>query len=181
MKLRALVLALSLAACGGHSPPTKSPTASTPTSGSALAIHDLNFFFKDELDMRLHADGRIEILTTHSEGGKSTEKTWEDLGVLHADGTLTVKDGKTGALQADGSFKGPEGQSSFKLTGEELVMADKHFTIDAHGALLLDGKPGDLPLRVEGASDPASRRTALLLIGLLDDSPQAESSPPAAK
>jgi len=173
MKL-ALALVLSLAACGGHPPPAKSAEPVPTAESSTLAIHDLSFYAKDELGLKLHADGRIEMLVSHSEGGKPAEKTWHDIGVLHADGTIVAKDGKTGALQADGSFKGPEGQTSnFKLAGEELQLAGKNVTIDANGAFLLDGKPGEIPMRVEGASDAGSRRAALLIVGLMLDEEKA--------
>jgi hypothetical protein len=176
MKLHTLVLVLSLAACGGHPPPAKSPEPAATTS-STLAIHDLSFYAKDELGLKLHADGRIEMLVKHSEGGKPAESTWTDIGVLHVDGTIVAKDGKTGALQADGSFKGPKGETSnFRLAGEELQLAGKHVTIDASGAFLLDGKAGEIPMRVEGASDAGSRRAALLIVGLMLDEEKNEAA-----
>jgi hypothetical protein len=45
-----------------------------------------------------------------------------------------------------------------------LEVAGKHVTIDDHGVVMVDGRPGIPLTRVDGATDARTRRTALLVI-----------------
>jgi hypothetical protein len=179
MKLHSIAFVL-VAACGGGSKPApKTPDTTAPAtsaSGSMLTLAELKFYDKQGMRMQIHADGKIEM-EAKQEGQPAA---WTQVGTIGTDGSVTSKDGKAGQLQADGTFKTAEGQDAgFKLDGDTLEMGGKKVTLDAKGDLLVDGAPlPDKDLRIEGATDEKSRRTALLVVGLLMGSPGGESSPP---
>jgi len=150
-----------LTACGGSAPSTKTDGTSA-SSGAALAIVELKFFVGDKMGMRLHTDGRLETIVSEGSG-----ESWQDVATLSPDGTVTGKDGKTGRLQPDGTFAGSNGEvAHFKLDGDALVVGDQRITIRDDGTVA--GAPEKLAkLRIEGATATQSRRTALLILGLL--------------
>jgi hypothetical protein len=89
-------------------------------------------------------------------------------GTIAADGTITGKDGRQAHVHPDGSITGEKGQvARFKLEGDELVIDDKHASIDAEGKLHITGVPESETVRVEGATDVMSRRTALIIVTLV--------------
>jgi hypothetical protein len=179
-KLLSMVAVIGLAACGGGNKPaatatTPAPeTATAPASGIELA--ELKFYEGDDLGMQLHADGHLQVKVSHSEQGKPAEEKWMDVGVIGADGSVSDAEGKKhGTIGADGSFKSPEGQTApFHVEGETLVVGDKKITIDDKG-ILQGGNDMGKPMRIEGATTPGLKRTALVLLAILMASPEPET------
>lgn len=153
-----LLLLVALVACGSTTPaPTQ--TAHAPATKPMIELAELKFYAGADLGMQLHADGHLEV---------KAQTAWVDVGSLAADGTLSAPDGtQRGHITADGSVVGPSGKTApFHLEGETLVVADRTFTIDDQG--LLQG--GDLlqgPMRVEGATTPGLKRTALVVLATI--------------
>jgi hypothetical protein len=182
-KLLSLVAVIALAACGGGNKPaattaTPAPEATAPKAGG-LELAELKFYEGDDLGMQLHADGHLQVKMSHSTDGKPAEEKWMDVGVIGADGSVSDTEGKKhGTIEADGSFKGPDGQTApFHIEGETLVVGDKKITIDDKG-ILQGGNDMGKPMRIEGATTPGLKRTALVLLAILMASPEPQSSPP---
>ena len=163
-------------ACGGGKASTTStsPAPAAASSGGLLGLAELKFYEGDEVGMKLHADGSIEIKNKHWKQGEPMKEEWQTLGSLSSDGKLT-HDGKVvGQLDADGSFKGPNGElAPFKIDGETLVAGDKKVTIGEQG--YFDGINEGFKLRVDGAKDASTRRTALLLVALISSAGPAKT------
>ena len=186
-KLAWLTIVL-LAACGGSSskPATTASTTAPSTTEMApghapvVELAALSFYEGDELGMKLQPDGHLQVKQKSSEAGKPVTEKWLDVASLAADGTLTTEGGKVnGALHADGSFVTADGKTlPFKLEGDTLIAKDQHITVDAKG-MLQGGNPMPKPMRVDGASTPGLRRTALLVLALImtgDAHPAAPAS-----
>jgi hypothetical protein len=111
-----LVVAIALAACGGGNkpvapvaPPPAVPVAAAAPAGS-IELGELKFYAGDDLGMQIHANGHFEVRVSKAEAGKPAETTWQDVGSIGADGTISSSDGaKHGQVKPDGSFVGPEG------------------------------------------------------------------------
>jgi hypothetical protein len=181
-----LVVAIALAACGGGNkpvapvaPPPAVPVAAAAPAGS-IELGELKFYAGDDLGMQIHANGHFEVRVSKAEAGKPAETTWQDVGSIGADGTISSSDGaKHGQVKPDGSFVGPEGQvAPFKLDGEALVVADRKITIDDKG-ILQGGNDMGKPMRIEGATTPGLKRTALIVLALLMGGPDDSKAAPA--
>jgi hypothetical protein len=151
-----LLLLIAIAACGSAAPATKQ---STPAKTSVVELAELKFYAGGDLDMLLHANGHLEV---------KAQAGWVGVGSVAPDGTLSAPDGtQRGHITAAGSVIGPTGATApYHLEGETLVVADRRFTIDDKG--LLQG--GDMlqgPLRVEGATTPGLKRTALVVLATI--------------
>lgn len=186
-KLSSVVVAIALAACGGGNkpvapvaPPPAVPVAAAAPAGS-IELGELKFYAGDDLGMQIHANGHFEVRVSHAEPGKPAETSWQDVGSIGADGTISSSDGaKHGQIKPDGSFVGPEGQvAPFKLDGEALVVADKKITIDDKG-ILQGGNDMGKPMRIEGATTPGLKRTALIVLALLMGGPDDAKAAPDA-
>lgn len=174
-KLSSLIVAILIAACGGGNkqpatattPTTATTAAATPAAG-AIELGELKFYAGDELGMQLTAAGHLQVAMSHAEPGKPAETSWQDVGSIAADGTLSSADGKKhGQIKPDGSFVTDDGHTGpFHLEGETLVVGDNKITIDDKG-LLQGGQPMGKPMRIEGATTPGLKRTALVLLALL--------------
>jgi len=168
-----LVLVLFAAACGGGSSAAPATASTTPPAAAAssdvFAVKDMTFFEGNDPVMHVSKDGHIEIQTKHVQNGSAATTDNQFVGVIAADGSVSDPTGaKRGQLGADGSFKSPDGQTApFTLANDALVMDGVKVTIDDHGALLKDGKAITPPVRVEGVTDAASRRTALFVMALV--------------
>jgi hypothetical protein len=162
-----LFVVVALAACGGNKQHATDTTATKPETAAVVELAELQFFQGDDLGMKLHQNGHIEVKNMHSEGGKPATESWQDIGSIGADGTLT-HDGKThGMFKADGTFATAEGKTlPFHLDADTLVAGDKKITLDDKG-VLQGGNPMPKPMRVEGATTPGLRRTALLVLALM--------------
>jgi len=187
-KLSSVVIAIALAACGGGNKPvapepapagsagSAAPVAAAPAAGT-VELGELKFYAGEDLGMQMHANGHFEVRV-----GKPPAPEWQEIGALAADGTISSTDGaKHGQVQPDGSFVGPQGQvAPFKLEGEALVVADKKITIDDKG-ILQGGNDMGKPMRIEGATTPGLKRTALIVLALLMGGPEdSKSAPPTA-
>jgi hypothetical protein len=65
-------------------------------------------------------------------------------------------------VRADGSV------SQGVYEADRLALGGRAVTLDERGVLQIDGPPiAGMPPRVEGIIDPATRRTALLLVGIM--------------
>lgn len=153
-----LLLLVALVACGSTPPATTKP-APAPATKPMIELAELKFYAGADLGMQLHANGHLEV---------KAQAAWVEVGSLAADGTLSAPDGtQRGHVTADGSVVGPSGKTApFHLEGETLVVADRRFTLDDKG--LLQG--GDLlqgPMRVEGATTPGLKRTALVVLATI--------------
>jgi len=174
--LRSVVAALAIAACGGgNKPAATSPTpaaaATTAPVAGGLELADLKFYAGEELGFQLHANGHLEAHVTKTADGKPVPAIWVAAGDIAADGSVTDDNGqKQGVIQSDGSFKTPDGQTApFHLEGETLVIADKKLTLDDHGNLM--GLDSGATMRIEGATTPGRKRTALILLAIMVSSP----------
>jgi hypothetical protein len=180
-KLTSFVVAGVLAACGGGSNKTAATTPATAPAPVATApaapagaweLGEIKFYQGDEMGLQLHANGHLEVKMTHAEPGKPPESKWQDVGSLAADGTLSGADGQKHAmLKPDGSVVTPDGQTApFHLEGETLVVADKKLSIDDKGMLQGAAEAGTT-MRIEGASTPGLKRTALIVLAIVMSSP----------
>ena len=183
-KLLSMVAVIGLAACGGGNKPAATSPTPAPETATATAkaggieLAELKFYEGDDLGMQLHANGHLEVKMTHSADGKPAEEKWMDVGVLAADGSVSDAEGKKhGEITADGSFKSPDGQTApFHVEGETLVVGEKKITIDDKG-ILQGGNDMGKPMRIEGATTPGLKRTALVLLALLMASPEPQAAP----
>ncbi|MDX2088461.1 MAG: hypothetical protein SFX73_11460 [Kofleriaceae bacterium] len=159
----AFVLALAVAACGGKSsstPTTPEPpmTEKAPAGLSSLELGELKIVDTEKNEaILIHADGKIEIggqvlASVTADGKLRNQASGEDVLMLEADGSLKVKSGQIPPVvfAADGT-----------------VTADgKTISIDAEGKIV--GGEEAAPLKVEGATTPGLKRTALfVLVGLM--------------
>jgi hypothetical protein len=153
-----VLLLIAIAACGGTAP-AKEQSVAAPAKTSVVELGELKFYAGADLGMQLHANGHLEV---------KTQSAWIDVGSVAADGTLSAPDGtQRGHITADGSVIGPSGKTApFHLEGETLVVADRTFTIDAKG-LLQGGDVLQGPMRVEGATTPGLKRTALVVLATI--------------
>jgi hypothetical protein len=172
-KLSSAIVAILLAACGGgNKAPVAETTPATPTTqtavpaAGAIEVGELKFYSGDQMGMQLHANGHLEVAMTGSEAGKPAETKWQDVGAIAADGTISSADGKKhGQIKSDGSFVTEDGHDTgIKFDGDALVLGDKKLTIDDKG--MLQGA-GDASMRIEGATTPGLKRTALVLLALI--------------
>ena len=115
--------------------------------------------------MKLAADGKLSIKGKHTEAGKPPREDWQDVGIISAAGTITVKGEVVGKLEADGSFMSKTGKVPvFKLDGESLVIDGKKITIDEKG--VLQGGNDGAKIHITGITDAGSRRTALFVLAV---------------
>lgn len=154
-----LLLLVVLVGCGSTTPAATQTAPEPPRKAATIELAELKFYAGADLGMQLHANGHLEV---------KAQAAWVDVGSVAADGTISAPDGtQRGHITADGSVVGPSGKAApFHLEGETLVVADRTFTIDDKG--LLQG--GDLlqgPMRVEGATTPGLKRTALVVLATI--------------
>jgi len=81
-------------------------------------------------------------------------------------------DGQTGQLQADGTFTTPDGPAPFKLDGAALVAGPTHISIE--NGKIVGGKEPDT-IVITGADTDATKRTTLLLLGLVVFSQESQA------
>lgn len=170
----AFVLALAAAACGGKSsstPTTPEPPVTEKAANlSTLELGELKIVDTEKNEAVLvHADGKIEIggnvIATITADGKLKSPAGEELMMLEADGSLKVKSGQVPPI----------------VFGPDSVTAEgKTVTIDAEGKIV--GGTDAAPLKVEGATTPGLKRTALfVLLGLTMGSSEPPPPPAAPK
>jgi hypothetical protein len=174
MNKLAFALALALAACGGKSsstPTTPEPPVTEKAGNlSSLELGEIKIVDTEKNEaVIVHADGKIDVggnvIATVTADGKLKSASGEELMMLEADGSLKVKSGQIPPVVfgADGS-----------VTAE-----GKTVSIDADGKLV--GGEDAAPLKIEGATTPGLKRTALfVLLGLtMGGSPEPAPAPTA--
>lgn len=178
LKRLSFVLVLAAAACGGGSKKAVDTTANAGSAGSAapaaggpvhlelaeIKITDLN---KNE-SLLIHADGVIEV------DGAKPAKVTADGKIMKIDGTEVGM-----SLGADGSINGPDGKPTgarLDATGG-LTAGNQTISIDDQGNLV-GGNPDAPKLHIDGATTPALKRTALLVLVMLMGSGEADAPPP---
>ncbi len=167
MKLTTLALLSLLGACAGSQPATKhDPAANTAAQGTLLGVADLKFYAGPQLVAHVFADGVFEEVDGRGRLAR--------VATITSDGKLVGKDGTGAQLQADGTLvalRPTKDDPGVKLEGDTLIVQGEdgphRMTLDDKGTVLLDGKPAERALRVEGVTDRNTRRTALLVFGLL--------------
>ena len=168
---RALVVFLFAAACGSspaqQTTPPPPPTTATPAAATGvLGLGEILVKDGGQDMLAVHANGQVQI----NDGG-----TWKPIGTLSTDGKMVTADGKTGQLQADGTFMTPEGPVPFKLDGPALVAGSTKLTIE--NGKLVGGNDSAKSVSITGADTDGTKRTTLLIIGLLMASQQASDTP----
>jgi hypothetical protein len=160
-------MVFAVVACGGSKATTTTTANVAANASGGIALKELSFYEGNDLGMKLHADGMVEVKGKHSASGQPTTETWQHIAQLTTDGKV-LHDGVVGGqLKADGTFEMSNGKpAAFHIEGAALVIGDKKVTIDDKGQLQ-GGNADAKPMRVDGVTDDASRRTALLMLGLM--------------
>jgi hypothetical protein len=174
--MKRLAILVLLVACGSKKPepaqPEPTTTATTAPAAGAVTLElgemklvDVN---KNKA-VSIHADGSIEY-----EGVKGA--------IVTKDGKITNDKGEVGfTLQPDGTIKGPDGHAvEVTLTAEGAIKnGDKMISLDDKGELV-GGNPNAPQMRIEGATSPGLKRTAMfVLIALTTSDAPSQSVEPA--
>lgn len=162
MKLALFVLAL--AACAG----SPAPPPGAAASKVALALGEIRIVTAANATVALHADGTID-----NDGKPTGIKVTADGRVIRTDTTEVGFQ-----LLPDGTIKDPRGQPLEVTLGEDgsITSGDHRITLDDHGAIV-GGNPDAPQVRIEGATTPALRRTAMFVLITLTS--PIGSAPPA--
>ncbi|CAN5444684.1 hypothetical protein BH11MYX1_BH11MYX1_43460 [soil metagenome] len=181
----ALVLSLTLAACGGSakqeaSVPTPGPTAA---SSSVFELGEVTMLEGDNAMLKLHPDGSSEVASHRgtmvlkpgeTASTDSLAVVWEAGPTLKTDGTMVVKGEAVVQVNSDGTVTDLKTKTVLPL----VVSADKvtiteggkqlTISLDANGSLAV--APGsampDKHPHVTGAATAGKRRAVLAFIGL---------------
>jgi hypothetical protein len=183
------VLGLSLSACGGSggdeetAPAATAAPAPAPAPAAApeepagpphLKFAEMTVYEGTTAIFKIHADGKTEVAAPPAAGAAAgAQPTWSAGPSVATDGTITFKQQKVARVEQDGTIKNlrtnqvvPVKIGADTLTaqagGQEVVLQIKE-----DGAITVPGAPPDKQLRVEGAADAESRRTALALLGAI--------------
>lgn len=162
MRTILMAIALTAAACGGGSKkPATGPTGTGSGSAAVVAAPRLEIaeisIASNGTTLFVHGDGSMEAVNGDQR---------QPLGTLTSDGKFTSIDGEVGQLQDDGSFVLKEGPAPFKLVDEKLVVGADSFTIDANN-VIQGGKVDLTRVKLTGVTNRGTRRTALLMLGML--------------
>lgn len=173
---RLIAIALLVAACGSKKP--ESATANTTSSSTSVAtvleLGELKLIdVSKNKAVLVHASGEVEVpdmpvkMKITTDGQLIRSDTGEVGLQLLPDGT--VKEGKDGTAVA-GVMLAADGT---------LTVNDKTLTLDA-GGMLVGGNPDAPPLKVEGATTPGLKRTAMFVtLALTMPGRKHEASAPA--
>ncbi|HEX4452021.1 MAG TPA: hypothetical protein VH143_14180 [Kofleriaceae bacterium] len=171
------------AACGSSSPAPVAPTAANgsaavsttaacapPARPGVLGITDIMVKDGGKAMMAVKANGDVQI----------NDSGWKTIGKLDPSGKFVTADGQTGQLGSDGSFTTPEGAAPFKLDGAALVANGQRITIE--DGKIVGGNDTAKTVEIECANDDSTKRTTLLILGLLLSAPTtpAATETPAA-
>ena len=177
MKRIAIAL-LFAAACGSKKPETTTPPtgsgSAVAATGVTLELGELKLVeVSNNKALSIHADGQIEY-----EGQTGVKVT--------RDGTIVNDKGEIGfTLLADGAIKGPDGKViDVTLTPDGVIKSNgKEISISADGTL--SGANPEAPqMRIEGATTPGLRRTAMFVLIALttpEEAPPPQNAPAAPK
>lgn len=169
--LRYLVLCLAACSASTSTPPAAKVSTPTPPPPATVPAAKVVPFARGELTFsvmfhkrdherrdiaRLHPDGTLELDRHRGDGLQPVASIAED-------GTLTVSGNQVVRRGEDRRFYASDGTPVFELEGDALVLDGLRVTLDEAGVFV--GMPDET--QVSGASDPALRRTALLVLGHL--------------
>ena len=129
--------------------------------------------------LKIHADGSTELAQRLSDPSKAKagEVTWEPGPQVKANGTIIYKEQQVARVNPDGSITNLRTNETLPVTvsaekvvttqnGQELGLAlaeDGNITLIGQAA----PDPGKPVMKLEGATSPAHRKTALSLMGAL--------------
>ncbi|HLL23661.1 MAG TPA: hypothetical protein VK427_16095 [Kofleriaceae bacterium] len=177
MKHSAIVFALGaalLGACGSKKPEPAAPPAGSAAPAPAITGVTLELAELKIIDVAknqavlVHADGEIEY-----QGMKGVRVT--------KDGRIMKSDtGEVGfTLLPDGAIQGPDGKViDVTLTPDGVIkIGDKAVSIGDNGAIV-GGQPGAPEMKIEGATTPGLKRTAMFVLIALT-TPEETPPPPA--
>ncbi|MDQ3364512.1 MAG: hypothetical protein M3680_03695 [Myxococcota bacterium] len=175
IKNLALSLVLAAAACGGGSK-AAAPVAPVQTAAPTPATLELGELrlvdVSKNQSLTIQADGTIVIPAQPDGDAGGTLK-------VTADGKLMSKDQTVLQLMTDGTIQTSDGKALEVTLSADGVIAsgDKKISLDDTGTLV--GANPDAPqMRVEGATTPGLKRTALfVLIALTSGEPAPEPAP----
>jgi len=191
---RLAALSVSLAACGGGSSnqaettpaSTAEPVAPAPATPPPAAAAPAHLKFAEMTIsegtrpiLKIHADGKTEVA---GQGG-----VWSEGPAVAPDGTITFKAQQVARIEADGTIKNLRtGQLIPVTVAPDLLTAqisgnEVKFQMSAEGIIAVPGAPPEKHLKVDGATDPETRRTALALVGaiFISGRTQQQSTQPA--
>jgi hypothetical protein len=180
MKRLAVLLALAAAGCpakkadttppppnGSNTPPPGDPNAK-PDPNVTLELGEMKIVdINKNAAISIHADGTIEF--DGQVGAKVTPQ-----------GQIVNDKGDVGfTLFADGSIKGPDGKiENLSLSNDGVIKSgDRTISIKDDGTL--DGSNPDAPqMRIEGATTPALKRSAMFVLIVLTTPEETQPPPP---
>lgn len=157
-----LAFVTALAACSHPSAPrapavpTAVPTAA-PTE-ARLGIAPLVLYFNGSIAWQMRDDGSVW----------PTDRD-HALFTVRADGRIVGQGGAHGELRTDGRVVRPDGSvSQGVIEGDRLLLGGRTLTLDEQGVVQISGPAiAGTPPRVAGIVDAPTRRTALLLVGMI--------------
>ena len=173
------VLGLAGIGCGGSggqeqetTPAATVDPAATPAPEPAgpphLKFAEMTIYEGTKAIFKIHADGKTEVA-----GGAEPNVTWGEGPVVQADGTIQFKGQKVAKVEQDGTVKNLRTNEVIpvKIGADTLTASgpggDVVLQIKEDGTIAVPGAPPDKNLRVEGATDAETRRTAIALIGAI--------------
>jgi len=154
---------------GSNTPPPGDPNAK-PDPNVTLELGEMKIIdINKGLAIAIHADGTIEF--DGQVGAKLTPQ-----------GQIVNDKGEVGfTLFADGSIKGPDGKiENLSLSNDGVIKSgDRTVSLKADGTL--DGANPEAPqMRIEGATSPALRRSAMFVLIVLTTPEETPQPPPPA-
>ncbi len=188
-------LGLSLAACGGSNqeqdttPAAAAAPAPAPAAAAApapapagpphLKFAEMTLSEGANAIFKIHADGKTEMA--------GAAGAWSEGPAVAPDGTIAFKGQQVAKVDADGTVKslrngevlavkvGTDSITAPNGKGGELVLQIKE-----DGSIPVAGAPPEKQLKVDGATDAETRRTAIALLGaiFLSGKGKASSEPP---
>lgn len=181
-------LGLSLTACGGGSkesetmpaataePAPAAPAAAPQPAGPAhLKFAEMTVSEGARPIFKIHADGKTEVA---GQGG-----AWAEGPEVGPDGTIRFKGQEVARIEADGKMKNLRTGEPIPVTvGTDTLTAqgpggEMKLQITEDGTIAVPGAPPQKNLKVEGAADAETRRTALALLGAIFLSGSSKSQP----
>ncbi|MBT8493582.1 MAG: hypothetical protein KJO07_11030, partial [Deltaproteobacteria bacterium] len=177
-----------LVACGGSDgggaeeplPPKTEPAEPAPKATSMLGVGDMKIVIEGKEALRIGADGSVAV---NMDGSGN----WQNVGTIANDSW--TKDGKQVAtVGADGvvTFGVAGGGKGLTFDGASLTAGDNKLGVDDKGFVTGLNPGAEGKIKIEGATDDAKKRTALLVtISIFmagEQSDEASSgTPPAAE
>ena len=179
----AIALACAAALTGAACKSKKSDTTPPPNAGSGSAVANPNLAPDPNVKMEL---GELKIVDVNKNtavlvhGNGDIEYEGQVGAKVTANGQIVNEKGEVGfTLMSDGSIKGPDGNIvDVKLTAEGTIQSgDKSIGINDDGSLQ-GANPQAPPMKIEGATTPGLKRTALFVLIVLTT---PEEAPPPPK